>query len=330
MRAGFGCELPANPASALAASPEARSAAFEARWQIGGFGLLGAYADLMTDLQANALAAEFVHGKIREAVNDRAMAALLSPHQPIGCKRLCVADGYYETFNRSNVRLVDVSGQPIEAITPTGMPAGGQEHAFDALVLATGFDAVTGTLMRLDLRGRGGLHIQGKWRGGPLNHPGSTVAGFPNLFNIAGAGSTSAFTSVIVSIEHHVDWIAECITWVLAHGHATIEATDEAERAWVAHVNAVAAHTVFLSCNSWYLAANIAGKPRMFMSLASGFPACAERCAAVADQSYAGFALGKSIQKAVRLRAHRRAWRRPPGDGQEVERGRHPCPYRVK
>ncbi len=291
MRTGFGCELPPNPASALAASPDESSAAFEARWQVGGFGLLGAYADLMTDLQANALAAEFVRGKIRDTVHDPATAALLSPQQPVGCKRLCVADGYYETFNRLNVHLVDVSGQPIEAITPTGLRAGGHEYAFDTLVLATGFDAVTGTLMRLDLRGRGGLRIQDKWRDGPLNYLGLTVAGFPNLFNIAGAGSTSAFTSVIVSIEHHVDWIAECIAWMDARGHAMIEATDEAERAWVAHVNAVAEHTVFLSCNSWYLGANIPGKPRMFMPLAGGFPAYAERCAAVADQGYAGFAL---------------------------------------
>lgn len=292
MRTGFGCELPLNPASALTASPEARAAAFEARWQVGGFCLLGACVDLMTDLRANALAAEFVRDKIRETVRDPATAALLSPHQAIGCKRLCVADGYYETFNRSNVRLVDVSEQPIEAITPTGLRAGGHEHAFDTLVLATGFDAVTGTLMRLDLRGRGGLRIQDKWRDGPLNYLGLTVAGFPNLFNIAGAGSTSAFTSVIVSIEHHVDWIAECIAWMDAQGHATMEATEDAEREWVAYVNAVAAHTVFLSCNSWYLGANIPGKPRMFMPLAGGFPAYAERCAAVADHGYEGFALG--------------------------------------
>jgi cation diffusion facilitator CzcD-associated flavoprotein CzcO len=294
MRTGFGCELPLNPASALAASPDERAAAFEARWQVGGFGFLGSYVDLMTDLKANAMAAEFVRGKIREVVRDPATAALLSPRQPIGCKRLCVADGYYETFNRSNVHLVDVSEQqPVEVITPDGLlQTGGRKHAFDTLVLATGFDAVTGPLTRLDLRGRGGLRIQEKWRDGPLNYLGLTVAGFPNLFNIAGAGSTSAFTSVILSIEHHVDWIAECIAWMDAEGHATIEATDEAECAWVAHVNAVAAHTVFLSCNSWYLGANIPGKARMFMPLAGGFPAYAERCAAVANQGYAGFALG--------------------------------------
>ena len=291
MRNGFGCDLPINPNPALAASPGERDAAFEARWRVGGFSLLGAFGDLMTDLRANALAAEFVRGKIRQAVHDPATAALLSPHQPIGCKRMCVADDYYETFNRPNVHLIDVSEKPIEAITPRGLRTGGREHTFDTLVLATGFDAVTGTLMRLDLRGRGGLRIQDKWRGGPLNYLGLTVAGFPNLFNIAGAGSAAAFTSVILSIEHHVDWIADCIAWLDARGHATIEATDEAESAWVAHVNAVAAQTVFLSCNSWYLGANIPGKPRMFMPLAGGFPAYATRCAEVADRGYEGFSL---------------------------------------
>jgi len=292
MRTGFGSEHPTNPASALAASPEARNAAFETRWREGGFGLLGSFGDLMLDMRANALAAEFVRGKIREIVHDPATAALLSPRQAIGCKRLCVADGYYQTFNLSNVHLVDVSDQPIEAITPGGLRAGGREHAFDTLVLATGFDAVTGPMRRLDLRGRNGLRIQDKWRDGPVNYLGLTVAGFPNLFNIIGAGSTAAFTSVIVSIEHHVDWIADCIAWMDAQGHSTIEATDDAEREWVAQVNAIAAHTVFLSCNSWYLGANIPGKTRMFMPLASGFPAYAQRCAAVADQGYTGFAFG--------------------------------------
>ena len=169
------------------------------------------------------------------------------------------------------------------------MRSGGREHAFDTLVLATGFDAVTGTLMRLDLRGRGGLRIQDKWRHGPLNCLGLSVAGFPNLFNIAGAGSAAAFTSVILSIEHHVDWIAECIAWLDAQGHTTIEATDEAESAWVAHVNSVAAQTVFLSCNSRYLGANIPGKPRMFMPLAGGFPAYAQRCMAEAGGGQEGF-----------------------------------------
>jgi len=168
---------------------------------------------------------------------------------------------------------------------------GGRDYNFDSVVLATGFDAMTGTLMRLDLKGRGGLSIQHKWRAGPLNYLGLTIAGFPNLFNIAGPGSSSAFTNVIVSIEHHVDWIAECIAHLDANGLSTIDASEAAEADWVAHVNKVAAGTVFLSCNSWYLGANIPGKPRMFMPLL-GFPAYAERCAQVALEGYEGFRLG--------------------------------------
>ncbi len=291
MHPGFGSELPANPVSALAASPAEREAMFEARWQVGGFAFLGAFTDLLNDLQANALAAEFVRGKIRQTVRDPATARLLSPRQPIGCKRLCVDSGYYETFNRPHVRLVDVAEHPIDAITPTGLTTHGRQHDFDVLVLATGFDAMTGTLMRLNLRGRGGLSIQDKWRAGPLNYLGLMVAGFPNLFNIAGPGSTSAFTSVITSIEHHVDWIADCITHLRAHGHATIDATDAAEAAWVEHVNEAAQKTVFLSCNSWYLGANIPGKPRMFMPLTGGFPRYDDHCAAVAQSGYVGFVL---------------------------------------
>ncbi|MFI4930081.1 MAG: cyclohexanone monooxygenase, partial [Burkholderiales bacterium] len=160
---------------------------------------------------------------------------------------------------------------------------------FDTLVLATGFDAFTGPLTRIDLRGRGGLHIRDKWRGGPLNYLGLTVAGFPNLFNVVGPGSPSAFTSVITAIEQHVDWIAGCIAWLDARGHRTIEARSEAESQWVARVNQIAEQTVFLHCDSWYLGANIPGKPRIFMPLAGGFPAYADRCAEVAREGYAGF-----------------------------------------
>jgi cation diffusion facilitator CzcD-associated flavoprotein CzcO len=277
--------------SALAASTEEREAAFEQRWRIGGFALLGAFNDLLLDERSNALAAEFVRSKIRGIVKNPHTAALLSPAQTIGCKRLCVDSGYYETFNRPNVRLVDISRQPIERITPTGLRTGEREFEFDVLVLATGFDAMTGTMMRLDLRGRGGLPIQQKWQAGPLNCLGLTIAGFPNLFNIAGPGSTSAFTNVIVAIEQHVDWIADCIGHLDANGLATIEASQAAEASWVEHVNAAARRTVFLTCNSWYLGANIPGKPRMFMPLAGGFPAYADRCAEVARKGYDGFVL---------------------------------------
>ena len=201
---------------------------------------------------------------------------------------MCVGTGYYETYNRSNVRLVDVAEQPIDEVTPTGVNVGGHEHALDALVLATGFDAMTGALTRLDLRGRGGVSIQQKWRAGPLNYLGLLVAGFPNMFHIAGPGSAAAFTNVIKSIEHQVEWIAECIRYLDEHGHATIEATEQAESNWVAIVNAVAEQTVLLSCNSWYLGANIPGKPRVFMPFAAGYPAYVEQCAAVARSGYQG------------------------------------------
>ena len=184
-----------------------------------------------------------------------------------------------------------MSHTPIARINPRGVLVDGREYELDALVLATGFDAMTGTLMRLELRGRNGLRIQDKWAGGPLNYLGLAVAGFPNLFNIAGAGSTSAFTSVILSIEHHVDWVADCIAWLDSQGLTTIEAREDAEADWMAYVLAVAEQTVFLTCNSWYLGANIPGKPRVFMPLASGFPAYAERCAQVAASGYPGFQL---------------------------------------
>ena len=291
MHGGFSANLPPNPVSALAITPEEREAAFEARWQIGGFALLGAFNDLLVNHQSNALVAEFVRKKIRAVVQDPVTASLLCPTQTIGCKRLGVDTGYYESYNRPNVKLVDVSQHAIDAITPDGLTTHGMEYHFDALVLATGFDAITGTHTRLDLRGKGGLTIQEKWRAGPLNYLGLMVAGFPNMFNIAGAGSTSAFTNVIVSIEHHVDWIADCISYLDANSLATIEATEAAEADWAEHVNMAAARTVFLSCNSWYLGANIPGKTRMFMPLAGGFPAYVERCVQVAREGYQGFRL---------------------------------------
>jgi cyclohexanone monooxygenase len=289
MRAGFGSELTPHPRPAVEVSEAERNAVFEQRWQIGGFSLLGAFVDLLTDMRANDYAAEFVRGKIRQIVRDPAIAEMLCPRHPIGCKRLCVDTDYYATYNRPNVQLVDISRQPIDAVSARGVQVGGREHACDLLVMATGFDAFTGPMTRIDLRGRGGLHIQDKWRGGPLNYLGLAIAGFPNLFNLVGPGSTSAFTAVITAIEHHVDWIADCIGWMRSNGHSTIEATAEAESRWIERVNGVAQQTVYPHCNSWYLGANIPGKTRVFMPLASGFPAYAQRCAEVAADHYAGF-----------------------------------------
>ncbi len=290
MMGGFGSLQPPNRISALAVSDAEREAMFEERWQVGGFGLLGTFSDLIVNPAANELACEFVRNKIRATVSDPATAEALCPRHPIGCKRLCVDTDYYVTYNRPNVRLVDLQRAPIEGFTSEGLVAGGEQHRFDTLVLATGFDAMTGTLLRLDLRGRGGRRLQDHWQAGPLNYLGLTISGFPNLFNVAGPGSTSAFTNVIVSIEHHIDWIADCIAYLDAQGLATIDATPEAEADYIAHVNTVAARTIYLNCNSWYLGANIPGKPRMFMPL-FGFPAYVEKCAGVAKDAYAGFVL---------------------------------------
>jgi cyclohexanone monooxygenase len=287
---GFGSRTPRSTESALAATREEHARAFEGRWQQGGLYYLGAFGDLILDARANDLAAEFVRGKIRETVRDPAVAKLLEPRQPIGCKRLCIDSGYFETFNRPNVRLVDVNRAPIERFTPRCLRAGGEDFAFDAVVFATGFDAMTGALNRIDLRGRNGVALADKWRAGPLTYLGLGVAGFPNLFIIAGPGSPSVLTNMVTSIEQHVDWIAGCLAHLRARGHATIEASPRAEEDWVAHVNEVASRTVYPGCNSWYLGANIPGKTRVFMPLL-GFPAYAERCAEVAAQGYEGFVL---------------------------------------
>jgi cation diffusion facilitator CzcD-associated flavoprotein CzcO len=291
-RNGFGSEYPFNNVSVLDATPQEREAGFEARWVYGGVAFMGAFNDILLNAESNAITAEFVRGKIRTIVHDPATAQLLCPQHTIGCKRLCVDTGYYDTYNRANVRLVDISknrGQSgLEAITANGIRANGEDFEVDVIVLATGFDALTGTLMRLDLKGRNALPIQQKWAAGPLNYLGLMTSSFPNLFNVAGPGSTAVFTNVIVAIEHHIEWIADCIEWLDAQGHQTIEPTAKAEADWVAHVNEVAQGTLFLSCSSWYLGANIPGKPRLFMPLL-GFPPYVQKCAEVAQSGYPGF-----------------------------------------
>ncbi len=289
MPAAFGSNLRAGDQSALAVSAAQREVEFEQRWRSGGLGFTRAYADIILDARANALAAEFVRGKIQELVADPATARLLSPTQPVACKRMCVDTGYYQTFNLPHVHLVDISGGGIEKITPHGLTAAGREFELDALVFATGFDAMTGTLLRMDIRGRDGITLGEKWHAGPLNYLGMTVAGFPNFFMVNGPGSPSVLTNMIVSIEQHVRFIGDCLAWMRAQGHARIEADAAAERDWVGHVNTVANQTIFPGCNSWYLGANVPGKTRVFMPLL-GFPGYVEKCQMVAAQDYAGFA----------------------------------------
>ena len=277
---------------ALDASPEARQAEFERRWNVGGFALLGAYADLVSDKAANDTAAEFVRGKIREIVEDPETAEKLAPKSfPIGTKRMCVDTGYYATFNRDNVRLVDLREEPLEAIAPTGVRTAAGLYEADAVVYAIGFDAMTGALGRIDIRGRGGAALKDAWAAGPKTYLGLTVAGFPNLFIVTGPGSPSVLCNMAVAIEQHVEWISDCIGWMSERQGAAIEATADAQEAWVAHVNEVADTTLFPQANSWYMGANVPGKPRVFMPYIGGFPAYREKCDEVVARGYEGFAV---------------------------------------
>ena len=286
-----GLDFKFNTESALASSEEERQREFEARWAYGGIPFMGAFGDLLYDQAANDLAAEFVRGKIREIVHDPEVAEMLSPHNVIGCKRLCVDTGYWATYNRPNVTLIDVSDKPIEAITPAGIRARGREYAVDAIVFATGFDAMTGALVRIDIRGTGGQTLKEKWREGPKTYLGLGIAGFPNLFTITGPGSPSVLTNMLPSIEQHVEWVADCIGYLRESGLSRIEARAEAEESWVAHVREVAGGSLRSTCSSWYIGANVPGKPRIFMPYIGGFPAYVQKCNAVAAKGYEGFAL---------------------------------------
>ncbi|MEI7593486.1 MAG: NAD(P)/FAD-dependent oxidoreductase [Actinomycetes bacterium] len=290
MMVAFGSKNPSNDASALDADDDERQHQFEMRWNHGGLPFLGAFNDLMFDPNANAFAAEFVRSKIRETVHDQSVAELLCPDTLIGCKRLCLGTNYYETYNRPNVNLIDVSQEPIAAITPNGLQVGSDSYDLDVIVFATGFDAMTGAIMAVDIRGRSGTTIQEAWEAGPRTYLGLGIVGFPNMFTISGPGSPSVLTNMIVSIEQHVNWIADCIGYVRDQGHRTIEASASAQDEWVEWVNAVANLTLYPSCNSWYLGANIPGKTRVFMPLL-GFPPYVEKCNAVAANNYEGFNL---------------------------------------
>jgi cyclohexanone monooxygenase len=277
--------------SALEASPEERTHEYERRWRRGGLSFLGAYNDLMIDQQANDTAAEFVRGKIREKVRDEAVAEALAPKNTIGCKRLCVDIGYYETFNRQNVTLIDVADDPIEEITPEGVRAKGRNYAVDAIVFATGFDAMTGALLNIDIAGRDGRSLQEKWGAGPRTYLGVAMAGFPNLFTITGPGSPSVLTNMLPTIEQHVEWIADMLGYMDGRGLRLCEPTREAEDGWVAHADEVAGRTLRYTCSSWYLGVNIPGKPRAFMPYIGGFPRYVARCNEIATNGYEGFVL---------------------------------------
>jgi len=204
---------------------------------------------------------------------------------------------FYATFNRDNVTLVDLAETPIETITEHGIRTAGMHHDLDVLIYATGFDAMTGALLKADVRGRGGRPLADKWRYGPVTYLGLQMAGFPNLFTVTGPGSPSVLCNMLVAIEQHVNWIADCIGHLRGRGLGSIEPLHESEDRWVAHVNEVAEGTMYTAptCNSWYLGANIPGKPRIFMPYVGGYPRYREHCEREAASNYAGFLLEQAV-----------------------------------
>jgi cyclohexanone monooxygenase len=289
-----------NDISALAVDAAERARIYEQRWQSGGTTFMAAFNDLIFNKAANDTAADFVRSKIRAIVKDAKTAELLAPHDhPIGTKRICVDTRYYETYNRANVELVDVRAHPIEAITPEGVLTGGETYALDAIVYATGFDAMTGALTAVDIRGRQDLALKDKWEAGPRTLLGLMTAGFPNLFMITGPGSPSVLSNMMVSIEQHVDWISDCLAFLEARQLTCIEATQAAEDAWVEHVNKVGQSTLYPLAASWYMGANIEGKPRVFMPYIGGVGTYRQECDAVAAKGYEGFRLTRATHQAA-------------------------------
>jgi cyclohexanone monooxygenase len=273
---------------------------YEQRWETGGTTFMASFNDLIFNKASNDTASEFVRGKIRAMVKDPAKADLLAPtNHPIGTKRICVDTDYYLTYNRPNVDLVDVRNAPIEAVTPDGLLAGGKQYDFDAIVFATGFDAMTGALTRMGIVGRDGQALADKWEDGPRTYLGLMTAGFPNMFMVTGPGSPSVLSNMMVSIEQHVDWIADCLSYLNKRQRDCIEPTQAAENAWVQHVNQVADTTLYPSAASWYMGANIPGKPRVFMPYIGGVGAYRQKCDEIAANGYDGFELAGPANVAV-------------------------------
>ncbi len=277
--------------SALNVSPAERWRVYQELYDRGApFAFQGAFNDLVINEDANKTAADFVADKIRQRVKDPAVAELLIPHgQHIATRRLCIDTNYYETYNRDNVSLVSIKQTPIERIVANGIQTTAGLHEFDCIVFATGYDAVTGALLRVDIRGECGLSLCDKWAEGPRTNLGLMIAGFPNMFTVTGPGSPSVFSNVIVSIEQHVDWIANCLGYMQEHGKTNIATTEEAESAWVDQVNELVSKTLFPQANSWYLGANVPGKPRVFMAYIGGVGNFRKICDQVSADGYPGF-----------------------------------------
>jgi cation diffusion facilitator CzcD-associated flavoprotein CzcO len=307
-----GFYFPFNAQPALEATPEERRRQYEEFWASGGLPFLGAYGDLLFNKQANDTIADFAREKIRGIVKDPATADLLCPDNVFGCKRLCVDTGYFETYNKPNVKLVDVAKTPIERFTAEGVVVAGTLYPLDAVVSATGFAAMTGSYDKIRITGRGGLTLAEKWRAGPRTYLGVASAGFPNLFMITGPGSPSVLASMIQAIEQHVDWMVDLMAHMRDSGARSVEPRVEHEDQWVAHVNEVSQVSLRSTCSSWYVGANVPGRPRVFMPYIGGFPVYVQKCNEVMDTGYDGFVLDgtKTGNAAPELRLTKR-WHVP-------------------
>ena len=286
--------VPLKPTTVMGrfATPELRRACFDAAWQTGELmPMYGVFADQALFPEANAIVAEMVREKIRAQVHDPDMARLLCPtDHPFGTKRPCLDTDYYATFNRPNVRLVDLRAQPIQTITETGIALAGDETlAFDAIVYATGFDAMTGALVAVDITGRNGISLKQKWAQGPVTYLGLMSTGFPNFFTLTGPGSPSVLSNMMVSIEQHVDWVADCLARLRSQQLQTIEPTQTAETGWASHVNDCASITLHRTANSWYMGANVPGKPRVLLPYVGGVDAYRQACDDVVAAGDLGF-----------------------------------------
>ena len=265
---------------------------YDRRWARGGAGFMHCFTDILTSKASNDTAVKYVHNKIRGIVKDPKVADMLCPtDHPIGAKRICVDTGYYETYNLDHVSLVDIRATPIEEIVPDGIRTTDQIHELDAIIFATGYDAVTGAIAQVDVRGKGGLVLKDKWAAGPLCYLGLMTHDFPNLFFITGPGSPSITANVVVSIEQHVDWIARCIEHMKGKGMTTAEANSVDEKTWVDGVNELAAKTLLPQAKSWYMGANVPGKPNVVLPYVGGLGKYTVICEEVIADGYRGFTL---------------------------------------
>ena len=286
-----------NDVPALSVDEDQRQELYTKRWAIGGTGFLGSFNDLLTNADANYTAAEYVRQQIKRVVKDKETAEILCPRSyPIGTKRICIDTGYFETYNRENVKLVDISKTPIQRLVTDGIIVDDQLYPFDSIIFATGFDAMTGSIFNVDIKGRDGLALKEKWNAGPKTYLGLMSASFPNLFMITGPGSPSVKSNMIMSIEQHVDLVIETLLSMRRKGLSVVEPELEAENKWVDHVQEVANKTLFPQANSWYMGANIPGKPRLFMPYIGGVGAYREICEEIVANNYRGFKFEKSKQ----------------------------------